>query len=96
MKLRFANNQLRRCYEDERLANRRFGPQVGLRYLQRVRLIMSTASIDRLMEFRSLRLHPLKGDRYGLWVVDLVAQWRLLFSIEDDTVVIQEVSNHYD
>ncbi len=35
------------------------------------------------MDLPGFRLHPLKGDRAGLWAVTVRANWRIAFRFED-------------
>lgn len=35
------------------------------------------------MNAPALRLHPLKGDKAGLWAVTVQANWRVTFRFED-------------
>ena len=35
------------------------------------------------MDLPGFRLHPLKGDRAGLWAVTVRANWRIVFRFED-------------
>jgi len=45
---------------------------------------------------RHLRLHQLTGDRQGQWALDLTERWRLVVGVPaPDTVMIEEVSQHY-
>lgn len=97
MKVRFRSNQLRRCYEDENLAYRAWGRAVGEQYLNKVTRILDAPALSDLFDLRSLRLHPLRGGRQGQYAMTLVGRWRLIISVaEDETIVIEEVSNHYD
>jgi plasmid maintenance system killer protein len=76
-------------------ATRQWGPLVARRYSHRLQVLRSFAWRD-LLELRSLRLHPLRGERAGSYAADLTGRWRLLFSREgDEYLVIEEVSNHY-
>ena len=47
---------------------------------------------------RAFRMHPLHGARSGYLSIYLTGRWRLIVSRgdTDDTVIIEEVSNHYD
>ena len=97
MNVRFRSSQLRRCYEQIDLAQRTWGTVVGERYTTRITQIFSASSISDLHALRSLRLHPLTGERRGQYAMTLQAQWRLIISlVDDDTTMIEEVSNHYD
>ena len=45
------------------------------------RLDASAAIAD--MDLPGFRLHPLKGDRKGVWAVTVRANWRVIFRFED-------------
>ena len=45
----------------------------------------SSKSIDD-MDIPGFRLHQLKGDRSGYWVIDVSGNWRLTFRFEDGDV----------
>ena len=96
MQVAFASRQLERSYADEADASRRWGPQVGRRYLMRVRLLEEAMAFEELFAFQSLRLHPLRGDRSGEWAITLQGRWRLIIERSDErTVVVKEVMSHY-
>ena len=53
--------------------------------VDRLRLILSAldqASDARDLDQPTFRLHPLKGNRKGLWAVTVRANWRLTFRFE--------------
>ncbi len=57
---------------------------------------MDATTFEDLFTLRALRLHPLHGDRAGFFAVDLGPQRRLVISRSDDSIMVEEVSNHYD
>lgn len=76
-----------------------FGGVVGRKYIQRIKIIKSTKSIEDLKSLPGLRFHALKGDRLGQYAVNLTGFYRLIFTVEGETlnvVKIEEVSKHYD
>jgi proteic killer suppression protein len=78
---------------------REFGAQVGRKYIQRINIIKTTNSLDDLKKLPGIRCHPLKGDRTGQYAVNLTGFYRLIFTVDDDTLniaMIEEVSKHYD
>ena len=98
MEVRFRTNELRRCYEESARANRRWGPDVGRRYITRVRQLFAASSFSRLYDIRPLRLHPLQGPHRGKFSIYLTGRWRLIVTQGDteDSLNVEEVSNHYD
>ncbi len=40
-------------------------------------------------------MHPLAGRHKGHYAIDLHGRWRLIVSIDNETIRIEEVSNHY-
>ena len=57
--------------------------------------IHASTNFDRLFDLMSLHLHPLTGDRQGYYSLTLSGRWRLILTVEGDTVTIEEVTNHY-
>ena len=68
------------------------------RYIQRIEQIEAMPNFHSLFSIQSLRLHPLKGDRRGQYALTLVGRYRLIIEQDDasNTVLVSEVSNHYD
>ena len=71
-------------------------------YKKKIQILMSIESLDELTFFRSLHFEPLKGDRKGEYSIRLNLQYRLIFSIAQDSklfidiLVIDEISKHYE
>ena len=96
MEVQFANNRLRRCYEDGSMATQEWGPNVGRKYIQRIGILFAAQHFDDLFAIKSLRIHRLVGDRAGGYALTLHAQWRLILTDDgDDSVAVKEVTNHY-
>ena len=99
MEVEFRTNELRRCYEDSARAIRRWGPDVGRRYITRIRQLYAASNFSRLYNSRALRLHALQGRHRGKFSVYLTGRWRLIVTQGGDTedsLTVEEVSNHYD
>ena len=98
MLVKFHNQTLRERYEDVNRGSRAWGTRVARRYVQRIEQIEATPTFHNLFAIRSLRLHPLQGDRRGQYALTLVGRYRLIVERDDgsDTVLVSEVSNHYD
>lgn len=95
MEVRFGNQQLRRCFERSAEAARRWGPDVGRRYIQRVSALHAADHFNDLFTIRAFRLHPLGGNREGQYALTLIGRWRLIIRLEGETITVEEVSNHY-
>ena len=79
----FRHRGLRRLYERE--DSRRIAPDL----LERV--ILALADLDAAgkpsdLDLPGYRLHPLRGDRRGLWSISVSGNWRITFRFEDGDV----------
>ena len=84
MDVRFRNRQLQRCFEREDQAIRRWGPDVGPRYVERVNFILGLETWDDLDRFQFLSFHPLRGNREGQFAAKLTGRWRLIVEPGED------------
>lgn len=96
MDVAFGNRTLRRRYESGK-DRRKYPPEVGQRYVQRVNALYDAADWSAIVRFRAFRAHRLTGDRDGQWALTLTGRWRLIVTVSGDggAVTIEEVSNHY-
>lgn len=65
-------------------------------HAKRLRLILGrlhAASDARDMDLPGLRLHPLTGNRIGVWSVTVSVNWRVTFRFEDGDA---EIVNYED
>lgn len=96
MEVDFESRQLRRCYEESAGAVRRWGPEVGRRYIARIQALYAANKFEDLETLNALGLHELKGAQKGQYAVTLNRRWRLLITPKgQDGVRVQEVVNHY-
>lgn len=75
-----------------------YGLDVAKKYVLRINTIKETKNIDELKRLPGLRCHELHGDLAGKWAINLNDRYRLIFSLEGNTleiVCIEEVSKHY-
>ena len=98
MEVSFRTARLRRNYEESARAIRQWGPDVGRKYITRINQSYAVRDLQEAYNIRSLRLHPLKGAREGELSIYLTGWWRLIVTKGDteESVIIREVSNHYD
>lgn len=98
MEVIFRTRQLQRNYENRARGIIDWGPEVGQRYAQRIDEIRGTQSMSHLYRVPAFRLHPRRGSRAGELSIYLTGRWRLIVTIGHtaQTVIVEEVSNHYD
>jgi plasmid maintenance system killer protein len=96
MEVKFGTRQLMRCYEESSRAMRRWGPDVGRKYIARINSLYAAKKFSDLYTIRSLDLHQLKGGHSGQYAITLHGRWRLILVPErEDAVRVEEVTKHY-
>lgn len=71
------------------------GPQVGGVYGYRIDDVRNAAGLEDLYALRYLDLHPLRGDRREQYAIRLSGRVRLVFRVEDDAIVVEEVVDYH-
>ena len=56
---------------------------------------LDTAICIEDMDLPGFRLHPLKGDRKGLWAIDASRNWRIVFSFEESNVFVVDYKDYH-
>ncbi len=67
-------------------------------WIKRIRAILSrldASGVPGDMDLPGLRLHPLKGDRTGIWVVKVTGNWRIVFRFEDGHVFDVDLTDYH-
>jgi proteic killer suppression protein len=102
MIIAFNNAYLQKVYEGKQPGGKpKFSQDVILKFKKTVLMLQNTESIKELRKFRGLNFEALKGDYKGYYSVRVDLQYRLILSVEKDTVVvtdiliIEDLTNHY-
>lgn len=95
MHVEFRTKKLQECFEESRKAQRAWGAVVATKYIQRVTIIRSAKAFDELTFISVLRCHPLTGNLAGFHSINLTGFYRLIVSVDEGVVTIEEVSKHY-
>ena len=98
MEVRFRTRRLEKEYREHKRAEKAYGRDVARRYIQRVNIIKQVRDLDELMGLPGLGCHALKGKRQGQYALKLTGFYRLIFTLEGESLEIariEEVSKHY-
>lgn len=69
-------------------------PHHAKRLRLRLRVIDIATSIEE-MDVVGFRLHPLKGDRKGIWSMTVSGNWRLTFAFADGEVHLLNYEDYH-
>ena len=88
----FKHKGLRLYYE--------IGSTRGIQTKHANRLRMQLAALDSAMEVSDLdipgyKLHPLKGDRKGIWTISVSGNWRQTFEFRDGHVYLLDYEDYH-
>lgn len=102
MIIQFNNAYLQKIFEGKPTTGKpKYSQDVILKYKKTVLMLQNTESIKELRKFRGLNFEALRGDFKGYYSVRVDLQYRLILSVEKDSVVITDVliiedlTNHY-
>jgi toxin HigB-1 len=61
---------------------------------------MQLASLDSAfciedLDILGYRLHPLKGDRKGIWSISVSGNWRITFQFDDGNVYVVNYEDYH-
>lgn len=58
-------------------------------------IALDTATVIDDMGIPGFKLHPLKGQRKGIWSISVSGNWRLTFEFEDGNVYILNYEDYH-
>jgi proteic killer suppression protein len=76
------------------------GSTKGIQASHSKKLRMQLAALDTAhsiddMDIPGYRLHPLKGERKGLWSISVSGNWRLSFEFADGNVYVLDYEDYH-
>jgi len=88
----FRHKGLRRFYET--------GNAAGVQTSHRKRLRLQLSALDTAvsiedMDIPGFRLHPLKGERKGLWAILVSGNWRITFEFYDGNAYLVNYEDYH-
>ena len=88
---------LERCAFEKGQAERRWGSDVGPRYVDRIAELMAIPDWEGIAQRKAYRLHQLEGQRRGEWAISLTGRWRLVIARGggDHEVLILNVEDYH-
>jgi len=100
MDVEFADDDLRRLYEEPEFRISGIGPELTKAYRRRVQIILSATDRRDLYVLRSNHFEKLKGDREGQHSLRVNDQWRLIVRCEPrdgggEKVVILDMDDYH-
>jgi toxin HigB-1 len=103
MRVIFKDKYLETLYEEkEEKGKPKYSEDVVDKFVFRVQQIENATNIKDLLKFRGLNFEALKGKLLGLYSIRVNKQYRIIFSLEKDVilvqdiVIIEELSKHYE
>lgn len=96
MEVCFKNKKIEKVCTQVSVATKKYGTDMAYKINQRINEISAADSVDIMLQFGIGRCHLLKGDKKGIYAVDLVQPFRLLFTVKEKKVVIAVIEEIVD
>ncbi|WP_299198603.1 type II toxin-antitoxin system RelE/ParE family toxin [uncultured Amphritea sp.] len=58
-------------------------------------VVLDTALEVSDLDIPGYKLHPMKGDRQGIWAISVSSYWRLTFEFRDGHVYLLEYEDYH-
>ena len=91
MKVVYKTRALQRVCTDASEARKKYGADMARRITRRIDQLHSAKTVEHLIQLKTGRCHPLKGDRAGQYAMDLVHPYRLIFEKIGDVIQVAQV-----
>ncbi len=89
MKISFKNNKLKNSLTVDKEIVKTYGNQAK-KIKQRMNELESWDTLEGISKLPALRLHPYRGNKKGLWSIDIHQNWRILFEITNNPFPLLE------
>lgn len=96
MQIEYKSKKIMRICTNANIAQKEYGADMAYLIQQRIQEIESSDNVDMMIRLKIGRCHPLKGNRKGQYVVDLVQPHRLAFSVKHDIIEIVRIEEVID
>jgi toxin HigB-1 len=95
VEIEYSSNHLSKASINLAESSRLFGLPIGRKYIQRLAILRTVDKFSQLYGLQALRLHPLKGNRFGQFAITLTGNYRLVIEkLEEDVVRIISVEDY--
>lgn len=84
MEISFKNNKLEKSFTNDNLLSKTYG-SMAKKVKQRYEDLKLADNLFVISQYTAMRLHPYKGNS-GIWSVDIIKNWRILFTINQDHI----------
>jgi proteic killer suppression protein len=92
MIIKFNNAYLQKIFEGKHVSGKpKYSQDVIQKFKKTVLMLQFTGSIRELRNFRGLNFEALKGNFKGYYSVRIDLQYRLILSVEKDSLVVTDV-----
>lgn len=88
MEIRYANKKIDAVCTDAAAAKKAYNKNMAEQIQKRIDQIKAASSVEELIQYRIGKCHMLKGNREGQYAMHLTEPWRLVFTVDKDTVQI--------
>jgi toxin HigB-1 len=103
MRVIFNDKYLEALYEGQELKGKpKYSEEVIEKFVFKIQQIENVLTIKDLLKFRGLNFEALKGKLLGLYSIRVNKQYRIIFSLEKDVILVQDIvviealSKHYE
>lgn len=79
----FTHKGLKQLFEDD---NPKGVSAEHIRKIKQILALLDAAQNVDDLDYATFHLHPLKGDRKGVWSLTVRANWRIIFRFDDGKV----------
>lgn len=91
MDITYKNNKIRKICTDVKVAEKTYGTKMAEKIDMRIGEIISSDTVEMMIQLRIGRCHPLTQNRKGQYAVDLVQPYRLLFEKQGNEIQIANI-----
>ena len=91
MVITYKNKRIEKVCTDAKTAEMTYGQDMADKIHQRVDEINAADTVELMIQFRIGRCHPLSQNRKGLYAVDLVHPYRLVFEKKGGEIQIANI-----